>query len=193
MSKPVLQIIIASTRPGRIGLPVAQWFERAAISHGGFEVELVDLAEVKLPFFNEPNHPRLRQYTHQHTIDWSETVGRADAYVIVTPEYNYSFNAVLKNAIDFLHQEWARKPVGIVSYGGVAAGTRAAQALKPVLLSLQMTPTHGAVPIPFVQQFRQEDGSIEPNDTMSAAADAMLVELAVLAQALEPLRKQSVR
>jgi NAD(P)H-dependent FMN reductase len=193
VSKPVLQIIIASTRPGRIGLPVAQWFERAATSHGGFEIEMVDLAEVKLPLFDEPNHPRLRQYTHQHTIDWSETVDRADAYVIVTPEYNYSFNAVLKNALDYLSQEWARKPVGIVSYGGVAAGTRAAQALKPVLLALQMTPTHGAVPIPNVPQFRQEDGSIEPNDTMSAAADAMLVELAVLAQALEPLRRQSVR
>jgi NAD(P)H-dependent FMN reductase len=193
VSKPVLQIIIASTRPGRIGLPVAQWFEQVASAHGGFEIEVVDLAEVTLPFFNEPNHPRLRQYTHQHTIDWSETIDRADAYVIVTPEYNYSFNAELKNALDYLAQEWARKPVGIVSYGGVAAGTRAVQQLKPVLLALQMTPTHGAVNIPFVAQFRTEAGTIEPNDMMSASADAMLVELEVLARTLEPLRKQSVR
>lgn len=192
MSKPVLQIIIASTRPGRIGLPVAQWFEQAAIAQGGFEIEVVDLAEVKLPFLDEPNHPRLRQYVHQHTLDWSATIDRADAYVIVTPEYNYGFNGVLKNALDFLSQEWAHKPVGFVSYGGVAAGTRAVQLLKPVLGSLKMTVASGAVNIPFVTQFRDEEGRIQPNDVMTAAADAMLVELEVLVRVLEPLRTQSI-
>jgi len=192
VSKPVLQIIIASTRPGRIGLPVAQWFEQAAIAQGGFEIEVVDLAEVKLPFLDEPNHPRLRQYVHQHTLDWSATIDRADAYVIVTPEYNYGFNGVLKNALDFLSQEWAHKPVGFVSYGGVAAGTRAVQLLKPVLGSLKMTVASGAVNIPFVTQFRDEEGRIQPNDVMTAAADAMLVELEVLVRVLEPLRTQSI-
>jgi NAD(P)H-dependent FMN reductase len=192
VSKPVLQIIIASTRPGRVGLPVAQWFNSAALQHAGFEVQLIDLAEVALPFFDEPNHPRLRQYVHQHTLDWSETIDRGDAYVFVTPEYNYAFNAVLKNALDFLHQEWQNKPVGFVSYGGVAAGTRAVQLLKPVVGALKLSPVSGSVNIPFVNQFRDDDGTFHPNDVITAAADAMLIELEVMARVLEPLRKQTV-
>jgi NAD(P)H-dependent FMN reductase len=189
VADPVLQIIIASTRPGRIGLPVAQWFEQAAIEHGGFDVELVDLAEVNLPFFDEPSHPRLRQYVHQHTKDWSEIIDRGDAYVFVTPEYNYGFNAVLKNAIDFLHQEWVHKPVGFVSYGGVAAGTRAVQMLKQVVTTLKMTPVFASVSIPFVPQFLDDENRIQPNDMMKTAATTMLDELLPMAAALETLRK----
>ncbi len=189
MTKPVLQIVIASTRPGRIGLPVAQWFEQAAIAHGGFEVELVDLAEVALPFLDEPNHPRLRQYEHQHTKDWSTTVDRAGAFVFVTPEYNYGFNAVLKNAIDFLHQEWQHKPVGFVSYGGVAAGTRAVQMLKQVITTVKMVPVFASVNIPFVTQFLDDESRIQPNDVMTTSALAMLDELLPMATALETLRR----
>jgi NAD(P)H-dependent FMN reductase len=125
-----LQIIIASTRPGRAGLPIGQWFHERALGHGGFDIDLVDLADLNLPFMDEPSHPRLRRYTHQHTRDWSARVEAADAFVFVTPEYNHGFNAPLKNAIDYLHDEWRHKPVGFVSYGGVAAGTRAVQMLK---------------------------------------------------------------
>jgi NAD(P)H-dependent FMN reductase len=189
VSKPVLQIIIASTRPGRIGLPVALWFHQAAIEHGGFEVELIDLAEVNLPFMDEPHHPRLRRYQHQHTKDWSATIDRAEAYVFVTPEYNYGFNAVLKNAIDFLHQEWLHKPVGFVSYGGVAAGTRAVQMLKQVVTTLKMMPVFGSVNIPFVAQFLDEEDRIQPNEIMVTAANVMLDELLATTLALEPLRK----
>jgi NAD(P)H-dependent FMN reductase len=187
--KPVLQIVIASTRPGRVGLPVAQWFEQAAIAHGGFDIELVDLAEVALPFFDESNHPRLRKYEHQHTKDWSVIVNRADAFVFVTPEYNYGFNAVLKNAIDFLHQEWQHKPVGFVSYGGIAAGTRAVQMLKQVVTTLKMVPVAASVNIPFVAQFLDDENRIQPNDSMTSAATAMLNELLPISIALEPLRK----
>ena len=189
MPKPILQIIIASTRPGRIGFPVAQWFEQAALQHGGFEVELVDLAAVNLPFMDEPNHPRLRRYEHQHTKDWSATIDRADAYVFVTPEYNYGFNAVLKNAIDFLHQEWLHKPVGFVSYGGVAAGTRAVQMLKQVVTTLKMMPVFGSVNIPFVAQFLDEEDRIQPNEIMITAARVMLDELLETTLALQSLRK----
>jgi NAD(P)H-dependent FMN reductase len=192
VSKPILQIVIASTRPGRIGLPVGEWFQRAALEHGGFEVELVDLATVALPFFDEPNHPRLRRYEHQHTKDWSATVDRADAFVFVTPEYNYGFNAVLKNAIDFLQQEWAHKPVGFVSYGGIAAGTRAVQMLKQVVTTLRMAPVFGAVNIPFVAQFLDDEDRIQPNETMIGAANAMLDELLPLTIALQTLRHQTV-
>ena len=111
MSK--LEIIVASTRPGRVGPSVAHWIESEAAAHGGFdEVEVVDLAEVNLPFMNEPHHPRLGRYTHQHTRDWSAKVAEADAFVFVMPEYNYGYNAELKNAIDYLHSEWQYKPVG---------------------------------------------------------------------------------
>jgi len=89
MRQPLLQIIIGSTRPGRVGPSVAEWITAAAAAHGHFAVEVVDLAEVNLPMFNEPRHPRLRQYEYQHTKDWSATISRADAFIFVIPEYNY--------------------------------------------------------------------------------------------------------
>ncbi len=185
---PRLLIIIASTRPGRAGLPIGQWAEARARSHGGFEVEVADLAELDLPFMDEPNHPRLRRYTQPHTRAWSATVDAADAFVMVMPEYNYGFTAPLKNAIDFLHQEWKHKPVGIVSYGGVAAGTRAAQMLKQVLTTLSMVPLFEAVSIPFFSQFIDDEGELQANETMEQAADAMFDELVRVGAALEPLR-----
>jgi NAD(P)H-dependent FMN reductase len=184
-----LEIIIASTRPGRIGLPIGQWVHGEATVHGGFgDVELVDLAEVNLPFMNEPNHPRLAQYTHQHTRDWSAKVAEADAFVFVMPEYNYGYNAELKNAIDYLHHEWHYKPVGLVSYGGVAAGTRAAQMIKQVVTTLKMTPIFEAVSIPFVHQFIDEEDTLNPNEMMTSSAKAMFDELVRVTQALQPLR-----
>ena len=189
MSTPTLMIIIASTRPGRVGLPVAQWFERRARTHGGFAIDLVDLAALNLPFMDEPNHPRLRQYTHQHTKDWSARVAAADAFVFVMPEYNYGFNAPLKNAIDYLQHEWAYKPVGFVSYGGISAGTRAVQMIKQVVTTLKMTPLFEAVSIPFVQQFIDEQGEVEANEIMEIAATALLDELQRVEAALRPLRQ----
>jgi NAD(P)H-dependent FMN reductase len=186
---PSLQIIIASTRPGRVGLPVAQWFQERAVAHGGFDVELVDLAEVGLPFLDEPNHPRLRRYEHQHTKDWSAKVDAADAFAFVMPEYNYGFNAPLKNAIDFLNQEWRYKPVGFVSYGGVAAGTRAVQMAKQVVTTLKMTPLFEAVSIPFVRQFLDDEERLQANEVMEHAAVAMLDELVRVEAALRPLRQ----
>jgi NAD(P)H-dependent FMN reductase len=174
---PKLQIFIASTRPGRAGLPIAEWFHERAVAHGGFEVELVDLAAIDLPMMDEPNHPRLKDYIHQHTKDWSAKVDGADAFVFVTPEYNYGFTAPLKNALDYLHQEWQHKPVGFVSYGGVAAGTRAVQMLKQVVTTLRMLPVFESVNIPFHTQFIDEDGRVQANEVMEQAADAMLDEL----------------
>ncbi|GAA2887618.1 NAD(P)H-dependent oxidoreductase [Streptosporangium fragile] len=188
MSKPVLQIVIGSTRPGRVGLPVGEWILDEAVAHKGFEPELVDLAEVGLPLFDEPHHPRLRRYEHRHTREWSAAVDRADAFVFVIPEYNHGFNAAIKNALDYLHQEWQHKPVGFVSYGGVAAGTRALQMLKPVVASLKMVPVVEAVNIPFVRTFLDDEQRLRPNEVMTAASAAMLDELARLAVALRPLR-----
>lgn len=183
MPRPVLQTIASSTRPGRRGIAIAQWIQRLAEEHSGFDVELIDLAEVNLPIFDEPNHPRLQQYTHQHTKDWSATVSRADAFVFVTPEYNHSFPASLKNALDYLNAEWADKPAGLVSYGGVSAGLRAATALKPILAALRMVPVVEAVSVPFFTQFVDGDEFV-PNAELESGGKAMLEELLRLVPAL---------
>ncbi len=184
-------IVIASTRPGRGGSAVAEWFIDHARSHGEWEVEVVDLAELNLPFLDEPNHPRLRQYTQAHTKAWSARVEAADAFVFVTPEYNHGYPAPLKNAIDFLHQEWSHKPVGFVSYGGVAAGTRSMQQLKQVVTALKLAPVTEAVNLPFFTQFVDEEGVLQANEVMIQAAQAMLDELVRVEQSLRPLRSEA--
>ncbi len=187
MSLPRLAVVVGSTRPGRAALPLAEWIAQIARDHGGFEVELVDLADVDLPLFNEPRHPILKQYEYDYTKRWSAIVDAADAFVMVSPEYNHGITAVLKNAIDYLHSEWAYKAVGILSYGGVAAGTRSAAMLKQVLAPLKMVPTVASVSLPFFQQFIV-DGVVKPNTEMTTAANAMLDELAHWTKALKTLR-----
>jgi NAD(P)H-dependent FMN reductase len=184
---PTLQIITASTRPGRVGPAVAEWVHRRAEAHGTFTVEAVDLADVSLPLLDEPHHPRLAQYTHQATRDWSATVERADAFVLVMPEYNHSFNAALKNALDHLFVEWGDKPVAFVSYGGQSGGLRAVSAIKPVVAALRMVPVLEAVAIPFVHG-RITEGVFAADDGLDGAAQAMLDELARLTDLLASAR-----
>lgn len=190
---PLLTTVVASTRPGRVGPAFGAWFADRARAHGAFEVEEVDLAEVGLPFLDEPEHPRARRYVHDHTKAWSATVSRADALVFVTPEYNHGYNAVLKNAVDFLHHEWADKAAGFVSYsGGVAAGTRAVQQLKPVLTCLRMTCVYEAVAIPFCHGHLGDDGRVRPAEVLDTAAAAMLDELARVTALLRPGGRSAV-
>ena len=188
---PALTVVIASTRPGRAGLPIAEWFVGRATKHAAFDISVADLAEIDLPMFDEPNHPRLHQYTHEHTKQWSALVDAADAFVFVTAEYNYGYPAPLKNAIDYLNREWRYKPVGFVSYGGVAAGTRAVQQLKQVVTTLTMLPVLESVNIPFHTQFFEESGRVQANEVMEQAADVMLDELVRTEAALRPLRVQT--
>jgi NAD(P)H-dependent FMN reductase len=185
---PSLMIIVGSTRPGRVGLPVARWVLEAATASGRFDrIDLADLAAIDLPFMDEPSHPRRRRYEHQHTRDWSARVDAADAFVLVTPEYNYGMPAPLKNAIDYLHHEWTYKPVGFVSYGGVSGGTRSVQMAKQVVTAFPMVPVPSVV-VPFVHQHLDDDGVIKPNETMERAATVMFDELARVAEALRQLR-----
>ena len=121
-----LKIIIASTREGRKGVPVADWIFAEAAKYPEFTTELIDLKKINLPFFDEPEHPRFKKYTKQTTKDWSAMIDPADAFIVVTPEYNYGYPATLKNAIDTVYQEWNNKPIAFVSYGGMAGGTRCA-------------------------------------------------------------------
>jgi NAD(P)H-dependent FMN reductase len=184
----LLEIFVVSTREGRKGDAVARWFEARARQHGAFDVELVDLAEVNLPLFDEPEHPRLRQYAHEHTKRWSERVQRADAFVFVTPEYNFSVPPSLVNALDYLVHEWAYKPVGFVSYGGVSGGTRSVQMAKLLVTSLNMMPLPEAVSLPFFARMFAADGTFAPDELQGKAADTMLAELQRWTTALQTLR-----
>lgn len=186
--RPRLLVVIASTRPGRVGLSVGEWFVARAEAHAGFAVDVADLAAIALPMMDEPNHPRLHRYAQPHTVAWSERVEAADAFVFVMPEYNHGYTAPLKNAIDYLYREWAHKPVGFVSYGGVAGGTRAVQLLKPVLAVLKLVPLPEAVPIPFVHRLIDEEGRLQATEAMDEAAATMLDELTRWVAGLRPLR-----
>jgi NAD(P)H-dependent FMN reductase len=182
-----LDVIVASTRPGRAGLPIAQWFLERAQQHARFEVELVDLKEVALPLIDEPKHPRLGQYTQEHTRAWSARVRAADAFVFVTPEYNFGAPPALINAIDYLFAEWQYKPVAFVSYGGVSGGTRSVQMTKQVVTTLKMVPIVESVTIPFFQN-QMEGGAFKGSDVLSDAAKVLLDELHRWAGALRPMR-----
>jgi NAD(P)H-dependent FMN reductase len=190
---PNLMVIVASTRPTRVGMAVGRWFVDRVTEHPAFDVDLVDLAELDLPFMDEPEHPRFARYVHDHTKRWSARVKAADAFVFVTPEYNHGYSAPLKNAIDFLHHEWEHKPVGFVSYGGVAAGTRAVQQLKPVCVVLRMTPMSDAVYIPFVHRHLDEERRFQSTPDLEKAATAMLQALERYEELLRPLRAGAVR
>ena len=182
-----LMIVVGSVRPGRAGLPVAEWVREHATASSDFEIDFVDLAELALPFMDEPNHPAKRQYTKPHTLAWSERVDAADAFIFVTPEYNHSYAPALANAIDFLSQEWWRKPVGFVSYGGVSAGSRGVSSIEPVLTTVGLVKAGANVEIPFIGT-RVVDGAFEPNEKESAILGKLLAELSTLAGALTPLR-----
>lgn len=138
-----LKVILGSTREGRIGRKVADWVVEGAEKQGDFEVELLDLADFDLPFLYEPTHPAMQQgkYNSPEVQNWADKVADGDAFVIVTPEYNYGYPGVLKNALDLLHPEWGGKPVGFVGYSAVSsAGVRAVGQLLPVVMNLSMVP-----------------------------------------------------
>ncbi len=184
-----LKIILASTRPDRKGPAVASWIFNHASAMNEFDTELLDLAKINLPFLDEPQLPRLKKYTREHTRNWSRVIESADAFILVTAEYNHGYPAPLKNALDYLYHEWNYKPVAFVSYGGIAGGTRAVQQLKQVVAAQKMTPVTEAVTIPFIAEHMDENGRFPGSDSFDAAAKKMLVELAAWAAALSGLRK----
>jgi NAD(P)H-dependent FMN reductase len=183
----ILTTVVASTRPGRVGRSVADWFTEQAAQAGRFDVRTVDLAELALPFLDEPHPPVLRQYTKSHTWEWSRIVEASDAFVFVTPEYNGGFPAPLKNAWDYLAVEWQHKPAGFVSYGGVSAGTRAVQMAKQVVANLRMLPVGPTVSIPFINGL-VENGAFRAGGIHGTAADHMLDELHRVARVMRELR-----
>ena len=130
-------IILGSTRPGRNGEAVAQWVYDIASKRDDAEFELVDLQDYPLPHLDEPMPASLGQYSKPHTKEWSAKIASFDAYVFVTPEYNHSTSGALKNAIDYLFQEWNNKAAGFVSYGSVG-GARAVEHLRLIMGELMV-------------------------------------------------------
>lgn len=183
-----LQTIIASTRPGRIGPAVGTWFHNFAEAQGLFECSLVDLADFNLPVYDEPQHPSKQHYEHEHTRAWSRSVAAADAYVFVTPEYNYSPPPSLVNALDYVYVEWNYKPCAFVSYGGVSGGLRSAQAARLMVSTLKMMPLPEGVMIQMPWQQLDEEKRFKGGPLQETAAKTLLAELAKWAPALKAMR-----
>lgn len=183
-----LKIIIGSTRPSRQGHLVAEWFAKIAEKHRDFMIEVLDLKKINLPLIDEPHHPKMGNYTHEHTKRWSKVIQEADAFVFVTPEYNYSFPATLKNALDYLFAEWNGKPAAFVSYGGASGGMRAVQGLKLPMTTLGIMPLMQAVNIHYYSKYI-EDGIFNGDENLENSANAMLVTLRKWTEGLKNMRE----
>ncbi len=184
-----LKIISSTVRPGRKGPVVAKWIENIARQNGNFNVEVLDLGEINLPLMNEPNHPILKKYQHNHTKWWSAKIDEADAFIFVTAEYDYNYPAPLRNALEYLSQEWGYKPAAIVSYGGVSAGTRASNALKADLSTFKMVPITESVNFPFFQRNINDQNEFEANEVSYKAAENMLKQLVRWAKGLKAIKE----
>jgi len=169
-----IAVIVGSTRPNRNGRTIADWFMKTA-NHDDLDFELVDLAELDLPFLDEPIPPSQGKYEHDHTKAWSEKVASADGYVLVTSEYNHGPPAPLKNALDFLYNEWSRKPFAFVGYGG-AGGTRAIMQLEQIVTELSAVPLRGAINI--VEPWSAVQGDTLNEDYVKGNVTALLENLA---------------
>jgi NAD(P)H-dependent FMN reductase len=192
MSK--LQIIVGSTRPTRTADLVLPWVVSRASAHGGFDVEVIDLRDWPLPFFGEHvgtigdfSDPA---YSEPIVKAWNNKIKEADAYIVVTPEYNHSLPGVLKNAIDsvFISFAFRNKPMAAVGYSvGIGAGIRAIEHLAHVAIEAEAVPLRNSVVIPFVATAFDEDGEL--HDPMaSVSLDVMLDDLAWWSSALEAAR-----
>jgi NAD(P)H-dependent FMN reductase len=185
-------VIAGSTRPNRHSEPVARWvIERAAL-RADLEADLIDLARIDLPMFDEPIPPIMGDYANEHTRAWAATIARHDAFVFVSPEYNRSIPAVLKNAIDFLYQEWTDKVAGFVSYGADAGGARAVEHLRVVLGELRVADVRTMVALSLYHDF-ENFTHFTPSESAVQKADEMLAQLASWGRALRTVREPRAR
>lgn len=180
-----LKIIIASNRPERLGDQIGAWITDYASQNTDFDIGVLDLAEINLPFLDEPHPPMMNQYTKKHTKQWSKSIDAADAFIVVTPEYNLTMPASLVNAVDYLNREWKRKPVGFVGYG-ITGAVRAIQAEKLLFTTLNM------MPIPYIVTligvYKPAVETYEVQEQHEKDARRMLNELYIWAEALKGLR-----
>jgi NAD(P)H-dependent FMN reductase len=172
-------VILGSVRAGRHCVSIGAWVAAIAQEATGLRHELVDLADWPLPMDDEPAIPQGGGYVQPHTLAWSRKVASADAFVIVTPQYNWGYPAVLKNALDHLYKEWAGKPLVIVSYGG-HGGTKCAAQLRQVVEGIGMRPTP-TMPAITLARAMIMGGPIDPTVDFREHADAVRQASAELA------------
>jgi NAD(P)H-dependent FMN reductase len=197
MSSLKLSVIIGSTRPNRFSEKPAQWIYEEAKKLEGVEVELLDLRDYPLPFYDEPMSPSMVKdgnYEKPEVRKWAEKIKASDGFIIVTPEYNHGYPAVLKNALDYVYYEWNNKAVGFVTYGSVG-GARAVEQLRQVAVELQMASVRASVHIPGSIQFPIMAGEAEwkplEDASLMKAAGGMLKQLVWWTRALKNAREQN--
>lgn len=181
-----LAIVIGSTRPGRKGEAVAQWVHAAAARRTDLQAEIVDLATVALPAYDEPIPPSMGKYTHEHTKRWAATVASYDAFVFVTPEYNHAPPASLKNALDFIYGEWNNKVAGFVGYGSLG-GARAVEQLRLIMAELQVATVRAQVALSLFTDF-ENFSTFKPQALHDRSMTAMFDQLVAWGGALKTLR-----
>ncbi len=181
-----IAVIIASSRPQRVGPSVARWFYDHTGSRPDASYDLVDLAEEDLPNLDEGTPASSQKYTQDHTKAWSAKISGYDAFVFVTPEYNRGIPGQLKNALDFLYAEWNDKAAGIVCYGS-AGGLRAAEQLKQILGELQIATVRAQVSVSIFDDM-ENFTKMAPRDFQASSISTMLDQLERWAGALRPLR-----
>ncbi|MGH3313779.1 MAG: NADPH-dependent FMN reductase [Streptomyces sp.] len=180
-------IIVGATRPGRKADTVAGWVGGIAAGREEATFEIVDLADYALPHFDELMPPLYGHYANPHTLKWAEKIGSFDAFVFVTPEYNASIPAVLKNAIDYLAAEWNDKPAGFVGYG-IEGGVRAVGHLRVILEDLKVTGVQPGVELTLPVDF--EDFTVlKPSEGKDKQVRAMLD--ALLTEARRPKAEEA--
>jgi NAD(P)H-dependent FMN reductase len=181
-----IAIVTGSTRPGRHNEAVARWFHGLAKTRKDASYELVDIADYNLPLLDEPMPPSLGKYTHEHTKKWARKIASFDGYVFVTPEYNHSTSAALKNAIDYLFTEWNDKAAGFVAYGG-AGGARAIEHLRGIVAELKIATVRATVMLSLFTDF-ENFTTFKPDARHDQEVHAMLDQLAAWAAALKTVR-----
>lgn len=193
MNKMNIKVIAGSTREGRFSTQAAKWISNELKKQENVTVEVLDLKEYDMPFFNEAITPsyKTEPYKNPEVARFTQKIAEGDAFVIVTPEYNHSTSAVLKNAIDWVYQEWNNKPVAFVSYGSVG-GARAIEHLRLIAIEVQMAPIRNSVHIPGEQYFPVLFGHGTTEDLfkgMQKQADALITQLLWWTTALKNARK----
>jgi NAD(P)H-dependent FMN reductase len=176
-----LAVIVGSTREGRFGGTVARWFVTQARQRSEMALDVIDLIDIDLPMvYPQQPEPAVQRYV--------ERVDRADAFVVVTPEYNHGYPASLKQAIDLPRDQWRRKPVAFVSYGGIGGGLRAVEQLRQVFAELHAVTMRDAVSFHMAWELFDESGKPRDPARCDAAATIMLDQLAWWATALRTAR-----
>ena len=193
MSDVKIAVVVGSTRPGRKGRMVAEWVLARAEDRPGARYELVDLLDFPLPLLDEPMSAKAAGaggYTHDHTNAWAAKVAEYDGFVFVTPEYNHSLSGALKNALDFLYEEWTNKAAAVVTYGA-AGGVRAAEHLRGILSELQVAHVQQQLGFSAFTDFvdyRTPEAKLAPTDIQKHFAETMCTQLETWAGAFRSVR-----